>query len=117
MLDVHDRLHAWMSGAGLESRVDNAGNIVGRKVADGGQQSLIVGSHLDTVPGGGKYDGVLGVMIGLAVAEQLRDATLPFHLDVLGFSEEEGVRYAMPYLGSCAVAGSFDAAWLDRGGR
>jgi len=74
---------------------------------------LLIGSHLDTVPNGGKYDGILGVLLGLAVAEALRDEALPFALDVIGFSEEEGVRFSKPYFGSAAVAGAFDPQWLE----
>jgi allantoate deiminase len=94
--------------------VDDAGNIIGRRCATGAKRVLLVGSHLDTVPNGGRYDGVLGVMIAIAVANELGNAALPFHLDVIGFSEEEGVRYGMPYLGSSAVAGQFQPQWLER---
>lgn len=114
MHEVHERLARWMSEAELESRVDDAGNIIGRRAATDGAPVLILGSHLDSVPGAGRYDGVLGVLIALAVAEAIGDRQLPFHLDVMGFSEEEGVRYSLPYLGSHAVAGSFERTWLDR---
>ncbi len=114
MQEVHDRLGSWMRGAELEIRVDNGGNIVGRRHSNGATRTLIVGSHLDTVPGGGRYDGVLGVLLGLAVAENLGGSQLPFHLDIIGFSEEEGVRYSKPYLGSSAVAGMFQQEWLER---
>ncbi|TWT97895.1 N-carbamoyl-L-amino acid hydrolase [Botrimarina colliarenosi] len=114
MCDVHAHLRGWMEAAGLATRVDDAGNLVGRRESPGASQTLLIGSHLDTVPGGGRYDGVLGVLIGLAVAESLGDGELPFHLDVVGFSEEEGVRYSKPYLGSAAVAGVFQPEWLDR---
>ncbi|WP_442482105.1 allantoate amidohydrolase [Aeoliella sp. SH292] len=110
---VHARVSEWMREAGLEVRVDDAGNIVGRREGRC-SKVLIVGSHLDSVPGAGRYDGVLGVMVGVAVAEALRHEELPFCLDVIGFSEEEGIRYRMPYLGSAAVAGRFDEAWLER---
>jgi len=114
MLEVHDRLGSWMRQANLQTRADDAGNLIGRRIAETAIRTLIVGSHLDTVPGGGRFDGVLGVLIGVAVAETLGDKRLPFHLDVVGFSEEEGVRYSMPYLGSSAVAGLFQQEWLER---
>ncbi|MEM9352144.1 MAG: allantoate amidohydrolase [Planctomycetota bacterium] len=111
---VHGLLGGWMEEAGLSTRVDDAGNLVGRLTASPEARSLLVGSHLDSVPNGGRYDGVLGVLIALAAAEQCGAETLPFHLDIIGFSEEEGVRYSMPYLGSNAVAGRFDVNWFDR---
>lgn len=114
MRGVHQRIGDWMTEAGLSHRVDPVGNLVGRLAAADECPTLLVGSHLDTVPGGGRYDGVLGVMIGLAVAEALRGVRLPFHLDVIGFSEEEGIRYNKPYLGSSGAAGVFRAEWLDR---
>lgn len=107
----------WMQAAGLQAHVDGVGNVVGRWAAtDPAAKTLIVGSHYDTVRNGGKYDGRLGILAGLAVAEHLAraDKRLPFHLDVIGFAEEEGVRFATPYLGSAAIAGRFDPAWLDR---
>lgn len=119
MHDVHDRLAGWMRAAGLTTRIDNAGNIIGRREGQAtnpgeSPRALLVGSHLDCVPGGGRYDGVLGVLLALALVEELADTTLPFHLDVVGFSEEEGVRFSKPYLGSGAVAGLFETEWLQR---
>lgn len=103
-----------MRDAGLEPRVDAAGNLVGRRASCDSDRVLLVGSHLDSVPGGGRYDGVLGVLMAVAVAEALGETPLPFHLDVVGFCEEEGVRFDKPYLGSSAVADCFDDAWLGR---
>lgn len=112
---VHDQLTRWMNEAGLHVRTDAAGNLIGR-LGDPAPDTpaLLIGSHLDTVPNGGKYDGALGVLAGLAVAESLGDQVLPFAVDVIGFSEEEGVRFATPYLGSAATAGTFDPDWLER---
>jgi len=111
-----------MRELGMAVRVDAAGNLVGRRVANvaasadsranSNPRVLIVGSHLDTVPNAGKYDGILGVLLGLALVERLGDLPLPFSIDVIGFSEEEGVRFATPYLGSRGVAGNFDTTWL-----
>ncbi|MCO6046346.1 Zn-dependent hydrolase [Aeoliella sp. ICT_H6.2] len=114
MRAVHVRLSEWMHQAGLSPHVDNAGNCIGRLRSQTGEKVLLVGSHLDSVPGAGRYDGVLGVLIGVAVSEWLAGCDLPFHFDVMGFSEEEGVRFKMPYLGSAAVAGRFDPEWLLR---
>ncbi len=99
MREVHARVTGWMSGCGLEPRIDAAGNCIGRRAEQGCRRVLLLGSHLDSVPNAGRYDGVLGVLVGLAVCQWLDPTSLPFHLDVLGFSEEEGVRYRMPYLG------------------
>ncbi len=111
---VHARVAEWMREAELTPRVDNAGNIVGRRESASGRRVLLMGSHLDTVPGAGRYDGVLGVLIGVAVAKLLREQSLPFHLDIVGFSEEEGVRFKLPYIGSWAMSGRFDHEWLAR---
>ncbi len=104
------------AGGGADVRTDAAGNLIGRREsAVAGAKTLVVGSHLDTVPNAGKYDGILGVMAGIALAELTRAgraAGLPFALEVVGFSEEEGVRFGKPYIGSHAYAGTLDAAWL-----
>ena len=111
---VHDRLAIWMDEAGLDARTDDAGNCIGRRRQPEQARVLLTGSHLDTVPGAGKYDGVLGVLVALAACQSLGNATLPYDLEVLGFSEEEGVRYRLPFLGSSAVAGCFREEWLSR---
>ncbi|WP_255025019.1 M28 family peptidase [Rhodococcus sp. GA1] len=89
---------AWMRAAGLEPRIDAAGNIWGRR-GEPGQKALVLGSHLDTVPDAGSYDGMLGVVMAIAVAERLRDHDLPFALEVVGFSDEEGTRFGKPCSG------------------
>ena len=75
---------------------------------------LAFGSHLDTVPNAGKYDGVLGVLLGVAAVKALGGRRLPFGIEVIAFSEEEGVRYRAPFLGSLAAAGRFDRQLLER---
>ncbi len=79
-----------------------------------GVPAIVIGSHLDTVPDAGRYDGILGVLLGIAAVESMGARELPFALEVVGFSEEEGVRYRAPYLGSLACCGRFDPALLDR---
>ncbi|MEM9346134.1 MAG: allantoate amidohydrolase [Planctomycetota bacterium] len=114
---LHAELRRWMEAANLTVRVDNAGNLIARRQASAPAEStktLLIGSHLDTVPNAGRYDGVLGVMIGLQAIEAIAETPLPFHIDLIGFSEEEGVRFGVPYIGSAAVAGCFDFAWLGR---
>jgi allantoate deiminase len=106
----------WMAAAGLEVRVDEAGNLVGRLAGtDPAAGTLLLGSHLDTVRDAGAFDGPLGVLAAVACVERLRaeGTRLPFAVDVLGFGDEEGLRYGTAYLGSRAVAGSFDPALLE----
>ena len=111
------QLRDWMQAAGLHVAIDAVGNVIGRyPSADPGAKTLIVGSHYDTVADAGQFDGRLGILTGIVVAEQLQKTgrRLPFHLEVIGFSEEEGVRFSAPYLGSGAIAGCFDESALAR---
>jgi allantoate deiminase len=99
---------AWMRGAGLSVREDRVGNLVGRMKAPGkGARTLLLGSHLDTVRDAGRFDGALGVLLPIAALQVLgsRGTRLPFSVEVLGFSEEEGVRFSSAYLGSKGYAG------------
>jgi allantoate deiminase len=113
--DVHAHLTRWMTDAGLDVRVDAVGNLIGRRPARSADaRVLVVGSHIDTVPDAGKYDGVLGVLLGVAAAEALADRQFARHLDMIAFSEEEGVRFRTPYLGSLAVCGRLTAEFLAR---
>lgn len=102
----------WMREAGLAARVDAAGNLLGRREGPRpGMPALVLGSHLDTVPDAGSYDGMLGVVMAVAVAERLRGTDLPFALEIYGFGDEEGARFGKALLGSQAVAGEWDPAW------
>ena len=114
---VAAQLRDWMQSAGLIATIDAVGNVVGRYPGTPGTtKSLLVGSHYDTVANAGLYDGRLGILTGLVVAEYLNRVglRLPFHLDIVAFSEEEGVRFSAPYLGSGAIAGRFDETALAR---
>ena len=98
----------WMKGAGLKVRVDSVGNLIGRlESKNRGAKTLLLGSHLDTVRDAGKFDGPLGVLLPIVALGDLkrRGVKLPFAVEVLGFSEEEGVRFASAYLGSEGYAG------------
>jgi allantoate deiminase len=103
MGDVHRYLGNWMRSFGMQVRVDAAGNL--RGVLPGQGPRLVIGSHLDTVPNAGAFDGILGVVIGIALAEAAKGA-----IEVIGFSEEEGVRLGVPFIGSRAWVGTLDAA-------
>jgi len=115
---VAARLQAWMRDAGFdEVSIDAVGNVVG--VYHGTQSAaprLLTGSHYDTVRNGGKYDGRLGILVPMALVHDLHRAgrRLPFGIEVVGFAEEEGQRYKATFLGSGALTGDFDPAWLDQ---
>jgi N-carbamoyl-L-amino-acid hydrolase len=118
---VHQRTAAqladWMREAGMDVSIDAVGNVAGRYSSDNtAAKTLITGSHYDTVRDGGKYDGRLGILIPIAIVRHLneRGERLPFHLEVIGFAEEEGVRFKSTFLGSNAVIGQFDLALLDK---
>jgi allantoate deiminase len=101
MRDVHDALGGWMRELGMDVRVDAAGNLRGL-YGDAAGPRLLIGSHLDTVPDAGAFDGVLGVVMGVALVE-----TRPrMAVEVIGFSEEEGVRFGFPFIGSRALTGT-----------
>ena len=107
---------AWMTEAGMTARLDGVGNVVGRYEGETpGLPCLMMGSHLDSVRDAGKYDGPLGVLVPLACVEALNRAgrRLPFAIEVVGFVDEEGVRFKTTLLGSRAVAGTFEKRVLD----
>jgi allantoate deiminase len=116
MRQANDTVAAWMRQAGMAVRKDNIGNLIGRYEADHFQNSktLLLGSHLDTVRDAGKYDGPLGVLVAVACVQRLHDVgrRLPFAIEVLGFADEEGLRYHTAYLGSKVFAGAFDPDYL-----
>lgn len=120
MARANRKVWTWMENAGLEVHVDPTGNLIGAE-ARHGRPVLVVGSHLDTVRNAGRFDGALGVLIGIAVAEVVRElqAKVPVALEVVGFSEEEGVRFASGYIGSRGYVGkltSSDVAKRDEAG-
>jgi allantoate deiminase len=108
---AHDLAAGWMRDAGLTVREDAVGNLIGRT---GEGPAMVLGSHLDTVVDAGRFDGPLGVLVGLAAVERVRGRRPPPALEVVSFADEEGVRYGTSYLGSSAMTGRFDPAWLDR---
>ncbi|WP_454688016.1 hydantoinase/carbamoylase family amidase [Achromobacter aloeverae] len=117
---VAAQLDAWMREAGFdEVRHDPVGNVIGLYRADGAvkQPALVAtGSHYDTVRDGGKYDGRLGILLPMAIVADLhaRGQRLPYDLEVVAFSEEEGLRFGSTFLGSSAYIGRFDATVLDK---
>ena len=107
---VHADLGAWMRNCGMSVSVDAAGNLRGfysGRTPDG--PTLFIGSHLDTVPHAGAFDGILGVVLGIKLIELLQPRKLGFGIEVVGFSEEEGVRFGFPFIGSLALIGELGA--------
>ncbi|HEX9510955.1 MAG TPA: M20 family metallo-hydrolase [Puia sp.] len=130
-LEGANKVLRWMQEAGLEARIDAIGNV--RGVWRAGEpaagmpeltsgtpgrvvQTLVIASHIDTVPNAGRWDGPLGVLTGLDLLENIMESKqrLPFHIELIAFCDEEGVRYHTTYLGSKVVAGSFEREMLDR---
>ena len=115
MHDCHWEIASWCAPLGAEVRIDAAGNIRALyPAARANAPRLVVGSHLDTVPNAGAFDGVLGVVIGVALLDALHGKHLPFGIEVVGFSEEEGVRFGTPFIGSRALVGRLDEELLRR---
>lgn len=103
----------WMEDAGMTTRRDAVGNVIGRH--GGGERPLVLGSHLDTVPNAGTFDGPLGIVAAIAVVERLAaggpQPSCP--VEVVAFADEEGTRFGTSYLGSAAYVCAFEPAWLD----
>src|ERR1700751_2150790 len=115
MRDCHRKLTEWLAAAGAEVAVDAAGKLRAFYAAEEPRAlRLLLGSHLDTVPNAGAYDGILGVVLAVALLEELGGRKLPFGIEVVGFSEEEGVRFGVPFIGSRAVVGRLDEGLLVR---
>lgn len=103
---VHADLGGWMRDCGMSVSVDAAGNLRGfRSGRTPDAPTLFIGSHLDTVPHAGAFDGVLGVVLAIKLMELLQEKSLRFGIEVVGFSEEEGVRFGFPFIGSLALIG------------
>jgi len=113
MRDCHREIAAWLAPLGVTPSVDAVGNL--RALCPGATPDapcLLVGSHLDTVPNAGSFDGILGIVLAVAVLESLHPQKLPFAIDLVAFSEEEGVRFGFPFIGSLALIGRLDASHL-----
>jgi allantoate deiminase len=110
MRGVHADLRTWMQHAGMTVSIDAVGNIRGYYAGvKPDAPRLIIGSHLDTVPHAGAFDGILGVVLGVELVELLIGRRFSFAIEVVGFSEEEGVRFGVPFIGSRALIGEIDA--------
>lgn len=113
MHEAHAHLRGRMEALGMTVRVDAAGNLRGLWRPEGAKaKRILIGSHIDTVPDAGAFDGMLGVALALEWVGLAQELGLRMPIEVIAFSEEEGVRYGLPYLGSRAVAGRFEASLL-----
>ena len=113
---ANERVGGWMREAGMATWQDAAGSVWGRYDGESADvPALVIGSHLDTVPNAGRYDGILGVLLGIAAVDALNSQgrRLPFPIEVVGFGEEEGVRFGTTLMTSRALAGTWDADWLN----
>ncbi|RZK60305.1 MAG: Zn-dependent hydrolase [Hymenobacter sp.] len=110
-------VQSWFAAAGLATQVDAIGNLRGRRAsARPAAKTFVLASHIDTVVNAGKYDGPLGVLLALDLAESIieQGVALPFNLEIIAFSDEEGVRFHTTYLGSKVLTGAFDPATLQK---
>src|ERR1700693_4361966 len=115
MRDCHRELTSWVAPLQVNSSVDAVGNLrMVYPAAKPAAPRLLIGSHLDTVPNAGAYDGILGVVLAIALLSAIHNRKLPFAIEVVGFSEEEGVRFGTPFIGSRALVGNLDNEILSR---
>jgi hydantoinase/carbamoylase family amidase len=113
---ANEKVAGWMREAGMTAQQDAIGNMVGRYEGTKPDAPVVmIGSHLDTVRNGGRYDGIMGVITGIAVVEALHKAgrRLPFAVEVVGFGDEEGVRFDATLIGSRAIAGTLPSSILQ----
>ncbi len=119
MHDVHREIAGWLEPLGAHVRIDAAGNLRAvypatlNAATSSAAPRLLLGSHLDTVPSAGAFDGILGVVLSVALLEALHGRKLPYAVEVVGFSEEEGVRFGTPFIGSRALVGRVDEELLS----
>jgi allantoate deiminase len=116
LMAAREAVAQWMRDAGMLVRIDAVGDLRGRtEGTNPTAPPLLLGSHLDSVRDAGRYDGPLGVLVAIEAVDRLggNSQPLPFPIEVIAFADEEGLRFQTTYLGSCALAGSFDPAFLD----
>jgi allantoate deiminase len=115
MRDCHREVSSWMTTLGMRVSVDAVGNLRGFYAGTSpGAPRILIGSHLDTVPNAGAFDGILGVVLAVGLVESLQGLKLPFGIEAAGFSEEEGVRFGVPFIGSRALVNRVDDELLGR---
>jgi allantoate deiminase len=115
MRDCHREITSWVAPLHVNSSVDAVGNLrIVYPAAKSDAPRLLIGSHLDTVPNAGAYDGILGVVLAITLLSAIHDRMLPFAIEVVAFSEEEGVRFGTPFIGSRALVSNLDDEVLSR---
>ena len=107
------KIMKWMQDTGLAVHMDAAGTIIGRREGAEGGPTLLFGSHQDTVRHGGKYDGIMGILLPILALRAIDDLQLPFSVQVMAFADEEGVRFPTALIGPRALAGNLDQAVLE----
>ncbi|MGK2861351.1 MAG: allantoate amidohydrolase [Chitinophagaceae bacterium] len=115
-IEARSKVETWMKEAGLQTRIDNIGNLRGILRSQYNKaKTFVIASHIDTVINAGRYDGPLGVMTGIDLLEQIINIKeeFPFHIELIAFCDEEGCRFHTTYLGSKVVAGLFEEALLE----
>jgi len=114
--DCSNKIAYWMKEAKLDTRIDHIGNVRGKLKSNNQQaKTLVIGSHFDTIPNGNNYEGILGILMGIEIVQNLQDKkiVLPFHIEIIAFCEKEGLRFGVPFLGSRVVSGLFDDELLN----
>src|SRR5882762_9507465 len=115
MQGCHREVSSWMKTLDMNVSVDAAGNLRGFYPASSpAAPRILIGSHLDTVPNAGAFDGLLGVVIAIGFVRSLDGLRLPFAIEGIGFSEKDGVRFGIPFIGSRALVGQVDEELLGR---
>ena len=113
MKDANALVAVWMEEVGFQTTIDNVGNLIGYAHQHKNAPMLVLGSHLDSVPNGGKYDGPLGVILAIEIFRDIDLASLPFNVEIVAFSDEEGSRFQIKCTGSKAIAGLLEPSVLE----
>ncbi len=113
--DANEIIEKWMRSAGLDFRIDDAGSLIGAHKVGSELPTLIMGSHQDTVIGGGKYDGIMGVLLPILAFKVLDSEQIRYNLEIISFADEEGVRFPTSLIGSRSLAGTFNESFLRMG--
>ena len=111
--DANKIIENWMKSSGLDFRIDDAGSLIGAYKVGSGLPTLIMGSHQDTVIGGGKYDGIMGVLLPILAFKALGSDKIKYNLEIISFADEEGVRFPTSLIGSRSLAGTFKESFLE----
>lgn len=108
-----EKIKTWMIDSGLKVHVDDAGTVIGRLEGSPNSPTLLLGSHQDSVHNGGRFDGIMGVLLPILALRKIRNITLPYSVQVMAFADEEGVRFPTALIGPRALAGTLDIDSLD----